>query len=82
MSLPLRDLVDVGFRLFALWYTMDGFQSKQMDIINKHFRDLETQYETGELVLPGWATIGDAAARYGTSDGSDPFATPPDQLLP
>jgi hypothetical protein len=62
---------------------MDQFQLQQMETISKHFRDMETQYETGELVLPGWASQGDVASQYGIRDGADPFASPADpELLP
>lgn len=50
---------------------------KQVEAINKHFRDREIEYETGEPVLPGWASIGNVAAQYGADD-SDPFAAAPD----
>ncbi len=80
--MDLRDLVDVTYRLFAEWYTQDEFHMSQMDTIARHFRDLETQYETGELVLPGWASIGNAAAQYGKDDGADPFASPTDPEPP
>lgn len=49
---------------------------EQVQKINKHFRDLEAEYETGEPVLPDWAALGDVAAQYGTGDGADPFAVP------
>jgi hypothetical protein len=54
---------------------------KQVESINKHFRDREIEYETGEPVLPGWASIGNVAAQYGMDD-ADPFATPTDSQLP
>lgn len=46
-----------------------------MERIDKYFRDLETEYETGIPVLPGWAAIGDVASQYGVDDGADPFST-------
>lgn len=63
LDLPLRDLVDVGFRLMTIWYSQDAAQIEQVEKVIKFFRDRETEFETGELVLPGWAAIGDAAAR-------------------
>lgn len=46
----------------------------QVEKIKTHFRNLEAEYETGVPVLPGWASVGNVAARYGPDD-SDPFAT-------
>jgi hypothetical protein len=77
-ELPLRDLVDAAFRLMNLWACQDQAQRDQMERIDKYFRDRETEYETGIPVLPGWASIGDVAARYGVDDGADPFDTPVD----
>jgi hypothetical protein len=38
---------------------------------------METEYETGVPVLPGWASIGNVASQYGIDD-ADPLAPPPD----
>lgn len=70
LGLPLRDLVDATYRLMTIWACQDQAQQNQVEKINAHFRDLETEYETGEPVLPSWASVGDVAARYG--DGSSP----------
>lgn len=34
---------------------------------------METEYETGAPVLPGWASVGNVAAQYNIND-ADPFA--------
>lgn len=60
---------------------MDHAVATQMQNVYRFFRDKETEFETGELVLPGWAGIGNAAARYGADDGADPFASAPEPLL-
>lgn len=75
LDLPLSDFVDAVFRLFVLWASLDEASQAQYERIIKHFRDFETEYETGELVLPGWASLGNVASQYG-SDGADPFASP------
>lgn len=72
LGLPLRDLVDASYRLMTIWACLDEDQQKQIERINTHFRDMETEYETGEQILPGWASIGNVAAQYG-NDGADPF---------
>lgn len=80
MDLPLRDLTDAAFRLLVTW---SSYTPQEMDRINAvfgYFRDREIEYETGEIVLPSWASIGNVAAHYG-EDGADPFATDP-ALLP
>lgn len=76
LDLSVRDMAYVGFRLFSDWSCMSEAEKNQMDNINRYFRDREQEYETGELVLPGWAAVGDAASRYGapSDDGADPFA--------
>lgn len=56
---------------------MDQAEKEQLERVEKHFRDLEEEYETGIPVLPGWASIGDVASRYGNDDGADPFSTSP-----
>jgi hypothetical protein len=73
LDLPLRDLVDVAYRLLLLWACQDQAAQRQAEAIHKHFRDLETEYETGMPVLPGWAALGNVAANYGLDD-ADPFA--------
>jgi hypothetical protein len=77
LGLPLRDLVDATYRLMTIWACQDEAQRAQIDRIDKHFRDREEEYETGIPVLPGWASIGDVASRYGVDDGADPFSTSP-----
>lgn len=72
--------MDVTYRLLTLWACQDQAQREQVERIDKHFRDLESEYETGVPVLPGWASIGNVASQYGLDD--DPFATPPDVPLP
>lgn len=64
--------MDATYRLFTIWSTQTQQQLEQTERIDKHFRDMEQEYETGIPVLPGWASIGNAAAQYG---GDDPFAT-------
>jgi hypothetical protein len=73
----LRDLVDATFRLLAEWSAMTPHETERLNGLFGYFRDREIEYETGEPVLPGWAAIGDVAARYG-SDGADPFAASPE----
>lgn len=70
--------MDASYRLLTIWACMDEEQKDQIDRIEKHFRDREEEYETGVPVLPGWASIGDVASRYGTDDGADPFSTSTD----
>ncbi len=77
LDLPLRDLVDVAFRLFVLFASQDPAHEDVYSQITRHFRDKETEYETGELVLPGWAGIGNVASQFGLDD-SDPFASAPE----
>lgn len=79
LDLSARDMSYAAFRLFADWACLDQNSKSQIDSIHRYFRDKETEYETGELVLPGWAALGDVASRYGApDDGADPFTTPPD----
>lgn len=52
---------------------MDESQRAQVEGVEKFFRDMESEYETGVPVLPGWASVGNVAAQYGLDD--DPFAT-------
>jgi hypothetical protein len=75
--LPVRDLVDAAFRLLAEWSAMSPQEMDRLNGVYAYFRDRETEFETGEIVLPSWASIGDVASRYGT-DGADPFADPTD----
>jgi len=70
---PSNDLVDITFSLFAEWSCMEHAQVKQMESINRYFRDKETEAETGIPVLPGWASIGNVAAQYGDVP-DDPLA--------
>ena len=49
----------------SLWACLGQEQQDQVEKINAYFRNAETEYETGEMVLPGWASIGNAAAQYG-----------------
>lgn len=72
LDLPVRDLVDATHRLMVLWYCQDEELVKQTEKIERYYRDRESEYETGELVLPGWASLGNVADQYG-SDGSSPF---------
>lgn len=76
--MDVRDLLDVAYSLFTEWSCLHQSQVEQIESINRYFRDRETEYETGELVLPGWASVGNAAAQYGPADAADPFATAPD----
>jgi hypothetical protein len=78
LDLSVRDMMYAGFRLFIDWACMTQEQKAQVDSIHRYFRDRETEYETGELVLPGWAQVGNVAAQYGLNDGADPFASPSD----
>lgn len=71
LDLPLRDMTDAAYRLMVLWFSQEEDQIKQAERVEKHFRDRETEFETGIPVLPGWAGIGDVQARYG--DGASPF---------
>lgn len=48
---------------------------ERLNSVHQYFRNKETEYETGEPVLPTWASIGDVASRYGT-DGASPFDAP------
>jgi hypothetical protein len=80
LGLPLRDLVDAAYRLFTIWCCQTHQEKEQLDRIDKHFRDAETEWETGVPVLPGWAALGNVAAQYGLDD-ADPFATPPEDPL-
>lgn len=73
LSLTLRELTDVGFRLYADWLAMDAHQMKAYETLRDYFHDKEREFETGELVLPDWASVGNVAAQYG-DDGADPFA--------
>jgi hypothetical protein len=70
-------LVDAAYCLFIAWACQTQEQKEQTDRINKYFRDMETEYETGVPVLPGWASIGNVASQYGIDD-ADPLAPPPD----
>lgn len=80
LELPLSELVDATYRLLTIWACQDQAQREQLDRIEKHFRDLESEYETGVPVLPGWASIGNVASQYGLDE--DPFATPPPDVPP
>lgn len=64
------------------WFCLEEAKSKQVEHIYRYFRDRETEFETGELVLPGWAAIGNVAAQYGQADDADPFAPPPEPFPP
>jgi hypothetical protein len=75
LGLPIRDLVDTAFRLFVEWHSMTEQQMDRYNNILRYFRDRETEFETGEIVLPSWASIGNVAANYG-ADVADPFAAP------
>lgn len=55
-----------------LWYNQEEQQLENAERFEKHFRDREIEYETGELVMPGWTSIGDVGARYG-GDEASPF---------
>lgn len=74
-DIPAVDVVDIGFSLFTKWSTMTPQELERLNRVFGYFRDRETEYETGELVLPGWASIGNVAAQYG-DDGASPFASP------
>jgi hypothetical protein len=76
LDLPLRDLVDAAFALLIEWSSHPPKEIERLDAIFRYFRDKETEYETGEPVLPGWASIGNVAAHFG-DDGADPFASDP-----
>lgn len=58
-------MTDAAYRLMILWHCQDEEQLKTVERVESYFRDREIEYETGELVLPGWASIGNAAAQYG-----------------
>lgn len=51
---------------------------ERVNYVFGHFRDKETEYETGEPVLPSWASVGNVAAQY-QADGADPFAASSDE---
>lgn len=76
----MRDLVDVTFRLMVKWLSQTPHEMDRLQQIFRYFHDREVEYETGIPVLPGWASIGNAAAQYGNDD-LDPFAPPP-ELFP
>lgn len=65
--------MDAAYHLLITWACQDQGVHKQAEAINAHFRDRETEFETGVPVLPGWAAIGDVASRYGVDDGASPF---------
>ena len=55
----------------VLWYSQDEMQTAETKRVEKFFLDRETEYETGELVLPGWASVGNVASQFG--DDESPF---------
>lgn len=57
----------------VLWFCQDKEIVEQTERIERYYRDKETEYETGELVLPAWAGLGNVAALYGDDDGASPF---------
>lgn len=77
----MRDMVDAAFRLLVIWSSQTQHEMDRLNAVFGYFRDRETEYETGEPVLPSWASIGNVVAHYGADD-SDPFATAPEQLPP